>query len=81
MQTGAPAQGVTYAYDALNRLALRTMTSGATTTTLCIHDLDDHIIAEINIAGVTPGEMCGSTIYPSPSSAAARPRRGPTGDR
>lgn len=48
-QTGAPAQGATYAYDAQNRLASRTMTSGATTTTtLYIHDLDDHIIAETN---------------------------------
>ena len=39
-QTGAPAQGGTCAYDAQNRLASRTVTSGTTTTTtLYIHDL------------------------------------------
>jgi uncharacterized protein RhaS with RHS repeats len=46
--------GATYAYDAMNRLASRTATSGSTTTTtLYVHDLNDHIIAETNTSGQT----------------------------
>jgi len=53
-RTNAPAQGGTYAYDALNRLASRTVTSGAaTTTTLHVHDTSDRIVAETDTAGVT----------------------------
>jgi RHS repeat-associated protein len=56
-QTAAPAQGGTYGYDAMDRLASRKVTSGATTTTtLYIHDLADHIIAETDAAGVTRRE-------------------------
>ncbi|QGM99944.1 RHS repeat protein (plasmid) [Methylocystis parvus] len=56
-QTGAPAQGGTYAYDAQDRLASRTFTSGSTTTTtLYVHDINDHIIAETDTAGVTRRE-------------------------
>ncbi|WBK01281.1 RHS repeat domain-containing protein [Methylocystis parvus] len=53
-QTNVPSQGAVYAYDAQDRLASRTVTSGATTTTtLYIHDLDNHVIAETDAAGVT----------------------------
>nr|WP_275938812.1 RHS repeat-associated core domain-containing protein [Methylocystis parvus] len=53
-QTNAPSQGAVYGYDALNRLASRTATSGSTTTTtLYVHDINDHIIAETNTAGQT----------------------------
>ncbi|QGM98390.1 RHS repeat domain-containing protein [Methylocystis parvus] len=56
-QTNAPSQGAVYAYDAQDRLASRTVTSGATTTTtLYIHDLDNHVIAETDAAGVTKRE-------------------------
>nr|WP_330085286.1 DUF6531 domain-containing protein [Methylocystis iwaonis] len=49
-QTNAPAQGGTYAYDAFNRLASRTVNG---TTTLYVHDINDHVIAETNAAGQT----------------------------
>jgi YD repeat-containing protein len=53
-QTGAPAQGARYGYDAFDRLASRTTTIGATTaTTFYLHDLGDHIIAETDAAGRT----------------------------
>jgi len=53
-QTNAPSQGAVYAYDAMNRLASRTATSGSTTTTtLYVHDINDHIIAETNASGQT----------------------------
>jgi len=53
-QTNAPSQGAVYAYDAQDRLASRTATSGSTTTTtLYVHDLNDHIIAETNASGQT----------------------------
>lgn len=56
-QTNAPANVSTYGYDAQNRLASRTVTSGTTTTTvLYIHDIADHIIAETDTAGVTKRE-------------------------
>ncbi|WBK01283.1 RHS repeat-associated core domain-containing protein [Methylocystis parvus] len=56
-QTNALSQGAVYAYDAQDRLASRTVTSGATTTTtLYIHDLDNHVIAETDAAGVTRRE-------------------------
>jgi len=53
-KTNAPSQGGTYAYDGYSRLARRTATSGAaTTTTLYIHDVKNHIIAETDTAGAT----------------------------
>ena len=55
-QTNAPLNGGTYAYDALGRLASRTVTQSTaplTTTTLYVHDLDNHIIAETDASGVT----------------------------
>jgi RHS repeat-associated protein len=53
-QTNAPSQGAVYAYDAQDRLASRTATSGSTTTTtLYVHDINDHIIAETNASGQT----------------------------
>lgn len=56
-QTNASTNGGTYGYDAFGRLASRTVTSGATTTTtLYVHDIDDHIIAETDTAGATRRE-------------------------
>jgi RHS repeat-associated protein len=55
-RTNSPTIGGTYRYDALNRLASRTVTQSAaptTFTTLYVHDLDDHIIAETDTAGQT----------------------------
>ena len=55
-QTNAPLNGGTYSYDALGRLASRTVTQSTaplTTTTLYVHDLDNHIIAETDASGVT----------------------------
>ncbi len=55
-QTNSTANGGVYGYDALNRLASRTVTQTAaptTTTTLYIHDINNHIIAETNTAGQT----------------------------
>ena len=52
-QTAAPANGGVYGYDALNRLASRTVTSPASATTLYVHDINNHIIAETNTAGQT----------------------------
>ena len=56
IQTNATANGATYTYDALGRLSARTVTQSSaptTTTTLYVHDLDDHIIAEMNASGQT----------------------------
>lgn len=56
-QTNAPAQGATYDYDAFDRLASRTVTTTTSmTTTLYVHDLNNHIIAETDTAGVTRRE-------------------------
>ncbi|WP_442755786.1 RHS repeat domain-containing protein [Methylocystis sp. JAN1] len=56
-QTNAPSQGATYGYDAMNRLVSRRATNGSTTTTmLYVHDINDHIIAEMDAAGVTKRE-------------------------
>ncbi|QGM44958.1 hypothetical protein [Methylocystis heyeri] len=56
-RAGAPSNGGSYGYDALNRLVSRTVTSGATTTTtLYVHDIHNHIIAELDSAGVTHRE-------------------------
>ncbi|QGM44962.1 RHS repeat domain-containing protein [Methylocystis heyeri] len=56
-RAGAPSNGGSYGYDALNRLVSRTVTSGATTTTtLYVHDTHNHIIAELDSAGVTHRE-------------------------
>ena len=55
-QTGAPANGGVYGYDAFGRLASRTVTqsvSPLTVTTLYIHDINDHIIAETDTTGAT----------------------------
>ena len=54
-QTATPAENATYKYDALSRLALRTVnhTSGAPTVIGYIHDLNDRIIAETDAAGAT----------------------------
>jgi RHS repeat-associated protein len=55
-RTSSPTIGGTYRYDALNRLASRTVTQSAaptTFTTLYVHDLDDHIIAETDTSGQT----------------------------
>jgi hypothetical protein len=55
-RTGAPQNGGVYAYDAFGRLASRTVTQSAappTTTTLYVHDINDHIIAETDASGVT----------------------------
>ncbi|WP_442755792.1 RHS repeat-associated core domain-containing protein [Methylocystis sp. JAN1] len=49
-QTNAPTSIATYGYDALNRLASRTL-NGA--TTFYIHDLANHIIAETDATGAT----------------------------
>jgi RHS repeat-associated protein len=56
-RAGAPSNGGSYGYDALNRLVSRTVTSGATTTTtIYVHDIHNHIIAELDTAGVTHRE-------------------------
>ena len=55
-QTSTPAEGATYKYDARSRLASRVVTHAVaplSTTTLYIHDLDDHIIAETDASGTT----------------------------
>ena len=53
-QTGNPAIGGSYAYDALGRLASRTANAGpGQTTTLYVHDINNHIIAETSTAGTT----------------------------
>ncbi|MGO9768275.1 MAG: RHS repeat-associated core domain-containing protein, partial [Roseiarcus sp.] len=55
-QTGAPANGGVYGYDAFGRLASRTVTqsvSPPSVTTLYIHDINDHIIAETDTTGAT----------------------------
>jgi RHS repeat-associated protein len=55
-QTSAPANGGTYAYDALGRLASRTVTQSvapASATTLYVYDLNDHLIAETDTSGAT----------------------------
>lgn len=47
-QTNAPANGATYSYDAQSRLSARIVMqtiAPTSTTTLYVHDLDDHIIA------------------------------------
>ena len=47
-QTSATANGATYVYDAQSRLSARTVTQSTTpttTTTLYVHDQDDHIVA------------------------------------
>jgi RHS repeat-associated protein len=55
-RTNSPGIGGTYAYDAQSRLASRTVTQTAaptTSTTLYVHDINDHIIAETNSSGAT----------------------------
>ena len=54
-QTATPAEYATYKYDAMSRLALRTINhaSGSPTVIGYIHDLDDHIIAETDASGAT----------------------------
>lgn len=52
-QTGAPQNAASYAYDAFGRLASRTVNG---TTTLYIHDINDHIIAETDATGATQRE-------------------------
>ena len=54
-QTATPAENATYKYDAMSRLARRTInhTSGAPTVIGYVHDLDDHIIAETDASGAT----------------------------
>ena len=55
-QTSNTAEGATYKYDARSRLASRVVTHAVaplSTTTLYIHDLDDHIIAETDASGTT----------------------------
>jgi RHS repeat-associated protein len=49
--------GGRYGYDALDRLAWRAvLTPATTTTTLYVHDIHNHIIAELDTAGVTHRE-------------------------
>jgi RHS repeat-associated protein len=58
-QTNAPVKGGVYAYDASNRLVSRTVTQAAaptSVTTLYVHDINDHIIAETDASGVTQRE-------------------------
>ena len=55
-QTNNSAEGATYAYDARGRLSARTVTHASaptSTTTVYVHDLNDHIIAELNASGQT----------------------------
>ncbi|MBX3527185.1 MAG: hypothetical protein KF904_13340 [Rhodoblastus sp.] len=55
-QTNNSAEGATYAYDARGRLSSRTVTHATaptSTTTVYVHDLNDHIIAELNASGQT----------------------------
>ena len=49
----ATTNGGVYGYDAMNRRASRTVTSPASATTLYVHDISNHIIAETNTAGQT----------------------------
>ena len=58
-QTNNTAEGATYTYDARGRLSSRTVTHAsapASTTTVYVHDLNDHIIAELNVSGQTQRE-------------------------
>jgi RHS repeat-associated protein len=58
-QTNATANGATYLYDANSRLSQRIVTqtvAPTSTTTVYVHDLNDHIIAELNAAGQTQRE-------------------------
>ncbi|WP_162150832.1 RHS repeat-associated core domain-containing protein [Methylosinus trichosporium] len=58
-QTNSPGIGGTYRYDARSRLVSRTVTQTAaptTFTTLYVHDINDHIIAETDTSGVTQRE-------------------------
>ena len=58
-QTNNTAEGATYAYDARGRLSSRTVTHASaptSTTTVYVHDLNDHIIAELNVSGQTQRE-------------------------
>jgi RHS repeat-associated protein len=55
-RTNSPGIGGTYTYDAQSRLASRTVRQTAaptTSTTLYVHDINDHIIAETNTSGAT----------------------------
>ena len=55
-QTNSTVNGATYSYDAQSRLSMRTVTQSTaptTTTTLYVHDQDDHIIAELSASGQT----------------------------
>jgi RHS repeat-associated protein len=51
-RTSSATIGGTYRYDAQNRLVSRTVTQTGVTT-LYVHDLDDHIIAETDTSGQT----------------------------
>ena len=56
-QTGNPAVGGIYAYDALGRLASRLANAGnGQSTTLYIHDQQNHIIVETDATGATQRE-------------------------
>ena len=58
-QTNNTAEGATYTYDARGRLSSRTVTHASaptSTTTVYVHDLNDHIIAELNASGQTQRE-------------------------
>jgi len=58
-QTNNSAEGATYAYDARGRLSSRTVTHATaptSTTTVYVHDLNDHIIAELDASGQTQRE-------------------------
>ncbi|MDF2114724.1 hypothetical protein PY365_04000 [Roseiarcaceae bacterium H3SJ34-1] len=54
-QTATPAENATYTYDAMSRLALRTVNhaTGSPTIIGYIHDLNDRIIAETDASGAT----------------------------
>ncbi len=78
-QTNATANGATYTYDALGRLSARTVTQSSaptTTTTLYVHDLDDHIIAEMNASGQTLKEYIWLNGLPPRTLHPAGPARG-----
>lgn len=58
-QTNASGNNATYAYDAANHLVSRTVTKTTaplTKTTLYVHDINDHIIAETDASGATQRE-------------------------
>ena len=58
-QTNNSAEGATYTYDARGRLSSRTVTHASaptSTTTVYVHDLNDHIIAELDASGQTQRE-------------------------